>query len=366
MDYLYRASGAPMWIKCPAWRRMHTGQPDIGDTTIREEGTAFHWGALMTWLGHSVPPSTIAPNKVSITEEMSDCFDEYIDRIKTWPGATRLEYELHAAYIHSSCGGTTDVLNWDEATRTLRIADAKYGYRPVDPFEFWQGIVYACGALDAIGINATNDHLVSVEFYIYQPRVYARSAWSKPWRVKASDLRAYFNQLRMAAEAGDRDNPKALAGPHCHTCNGRWQCATFQESAGLVLDIANEAMHLDMTVEQTDAELLKLDAAYQIIEARREALRARAEMFITSGQQMPSWEMGRTGGRLRWVDEASANAAIELGKALGKPIHKVIPITPTQAGKIIDPDMLTAFAQRTAGSLKLTRVDPNKARKIFS
>lgn len=362
--YPLRASGAPSWVKCHAFPRMNLGRPDISDVTVREEGTAFHWAALMTWLGYQVVVGTVAPNLVAITDEMIDAIIEYLEPIRKLNGRPTLEMSVPAARIHPQCGGTTDAWNYDPLTKTLTVIDAKFGYRWVDPFENWQLLVYVCGLLDYLGI--IDDQATIVEMRIFQPRAYRRGGPWFIWRVRASDLRGYFNILSDAAYQTMSNNPKATTGPQCNNCNGRLHCSVFMDSVANVLDTAGEPVEHDLTVELLDVQMRRVDRALELLDAADTAYKARAEMFLREGKQFRHYEMQASRGKLEWLPGMDQQV-IQLGQAFGVQLAKpVAPITPTQAGKLVDEKVIAAFSVRNSGAMKLKRIDPNKARKVFN
>lgn len=362
MAFLLRASAAARWVRCTAWRLMQAGMPDIGDPTIREEGIAFHWAALMIWLGHQVNVGMIAPNGVSITEEMIDCCDEYLGRIKTWGGRPMLEYEVAAPRIHPECGGTTDAWSFNLNTQTLHIGDAKFGYRFVDPFENWQLLVYANGLIDHIG--CVDDTRLWVELSIYQPRAYRKNGPWFVWRVRASDLRAHFNVLRNAADTAMSEFAKCQTGEWCTNCNARVNCDAFDTAVENALEVVGEPINNELSPARTDVELLRIERAMDILDARQTALKARAEMYMRKGVQLPHYNLQSGTSRLRWKDGAEV-ALQGIASAQGAKLFNSKPITPTQAKKVLNPAVVDALSERPPAALKVTRVDGTQAARVF-
>lgn len=360
--YPLRASGAPSWVACHAFPMMQIGRPDLSDPTVREEGTAFHWAALMVWLGHDVVIGTVAPNLVAITDEMIDGINEYLTRIRSWPGQPVLEMSLSAARIHAQCGGTVDAWSYDPIRKILYVADAKFGYRFIDAYQNWQLLVYVCGLLDYLGI--INDMEVIVEMGIYQPRTYRRDPWLI-WRTRASNLRAQFNILEAAANNTMSPNPIATTGPQCNNCNGRLNCSTFLNAVGNVLDTAGEPVEQDLPVEILDAQMRRVDRALELLDAADTAYKARAEMYLRAGKQFRSYQMRGSSGKLEWLP-GTEEVVLQIGASLGKDLAKPLtPITPTQASKLVGEDIIKAFSERKPGAMKLRRIDPNEAAKRF-
>ena len=364
--FALRASQAANWVRCTAYPLMNAGASEIAaDVTVREEGTAFHWAALMVWLGYTLNVGTRTPNGIEIDDDMLDAIDEYLPHIRSLGGEPRLEYTVAAPRIHPQCGGTTDAWTWHRTPAdsiVLDVIDAKYGYRWVDPFENWQCLVYVSGLLDLL--NAVDDTRVTVRIWIFQPRAYRRGGpWFK-WEVRASDLRAYFNTLRNAAEATMSERAKCVSGPWCTDCNARLACDTFDAAVENALEVVGEPINNDVTAQRADTELVRVSRALEILDARRTALSARAEMFVRQGVQLRHHELQPGRSRARWKE--GMQPALE---SIEQKEHVVLfhrkPITPTQALKVIDPKLVDALSERPAAGMKLVRVDEKRAARIF-
>ena len=362
-----RASQAHQWVRCTGYVRMASSAPDLGDTTIRDEGICFHWAALMVWLGHTVNVGQVVQldgmqTRVTIDGDMLDGIDEYLDHMRAWGGKTHLEYSIAAPRIHASCGGTIDAWHFDIAALVLDVADAKWGFRFVDPYQNWQLLVYVCGLLDHLAI--VDDRAVTVRMWIYQPRAYRRGGpWFK-WEVNAALLRAHFNTLRNAAEEVLSPRARCITGEWCNSCNGRLGCDAFAEVAENALEVMREPIEHDLTPTQTDQQLVRVERAMDILEARQSALKARAEMYMRQGTQLQHYQLQGGTSRLQWKPEIlPALAAMEATQKVT--LHTRKPITPTQAKKLLDPAMVDALSTRPPAGLKVTRVDGDRAARIF-
>lgn len=360
--FLLRASQAAQWVRCNAYNRMIRDMPDIGDTTVREEGIAFHWAALMVWLGHAMPVGTLAPNGVAIDDDMLDAIDAYIDRIKTWGGTPRLEFTVGAPRIHPMCGGQTDVFTFNVQQMHLHVGDGKYGRRFVNPYECWQLLVYVCGLLDHLQI--VDDRAVTVSMHIFQPRALRSGGPWHTWTVNASHLRGYFNTLRNAAEAALSDRATCQTGPHCTNCNARLNCDAYDAAVENALEVVGEPINNDVTPDRIDAELLRVERAVDILEARQSALLARAEMFMRQGKQLLHYNLQGGAGRLIWKpDVLPALQSLAVTQKVELFTHK--PITPTQAKKVLDPALVDALSVRPGGKLKVERALQDRAARVF-
>ncbi len=113
-------------------------------------------------------------------------------------------------------------------------------------------------------------------------------------------------------------------------------------------------------------ELRILDAAAELIEARRTGLQQQAMSLIKSGKPVPGFEIEHPTGNLKWdkpVGEVLAMAELA-GITIQKPMNA---ITPTQAIKAgIPAAIVDVYASRPPGKAKLSPVSMTHTRKIFS
>jgi hypothetical protein len=366
-SFALRASQAHQWVRCTGYLRVAAAAPDISDTQIRDQGIAFHWAALMVWLGHAVNVGQRVQidgmqTAVDLDDDMLDGIDEYLDHIRSWGPGARLEFSVAAPRIHPQCGGTVDAWRFDQQTMTLDVADAKYGFRFVDSYENWQLLVYVCGLLDFLGI--VDDRTVTVRMWIYQPRAYRQGGPWFLWKINAAQLRAHFNTLRNAAEQTMSERAACVTGPWCSQCNGRMGCDAFGEAVENALEVMREPLEHDLTPVQTDQQLVRVERAMDILEARQSALKARAEMFMRNGEQLRHYQLQGGRSNLQWLPEV-VPALPNMAKALNIKLFSEKPITPTQAKKLMDPKTVDALSRRPPAGLRVTRVDGDRAARIF-
>lgn len=369
-EFALRLSSAASWVVCHAYPTMNKGRRELDDdNTVREEGTACHWAAEQMHKGFVVPIGTVAPNGVLLTDEMIDACDLYLDELRSWGVPVNVERQLAAASIHPECGGTPD--GWASLHRPtnarllIKLADLKFGFKVVDPFENYQLCGYASAIIDELKIDAHAEQFVDFEFVIVQPRAYSSGGAIKRWHCKATDLRAIWNIMRMSAEHALSPNPIAKAGPQCEHCAARYDCDTLHKATMHSLEIASQASVLELPPLALDDELRRIEHAIAILEARKTGLAAQATFMLRNGESLPHWALEPTQSRLQWIEgaEGKVSALAQLmGKDISKP-HQLI--TPVQASKILDPTVVAQFSHRPNGSLKLVPFSGSKARKVF-
>jgi hypothetical protein len=365
--FLLRASQAHMWVRCTAYASMTVHAVDLVDPVVRDQGICAHWASLMVWLGHRVNVGQRVQvdgmsSVVVVDDEMIDAIDEYLDEIRSWGGRQMLEYSVAAPRIHHACGGTCDAWSYDPQKKTLYVGDLKYGYRFVDVFGNWQLLVYVCGLLDHIGI--VDDTEVTVVMAIYQPRSYRGGAGWRKWCVNASLLRTYFNILRNAADEYMSGRGACRTGEHCNNCDARITCDTFDAAVENAIDVVSEPINNLLTADRVDSELLRIERAYEVLEARKSALEARVEMYARNGVQLRHYEMKPGQSRRIWK-EGMLPALQSLASTRNVELFKQKPITPTQAEKVIGKDLAQAMSERPPAGLKLAHFDDTKAARVF-
>lgn len=367
--YPLRLSSAADWVRCAAYVGMNaTPQAAIIEEAephvVRDEGTAMHWVAESLLQGLFNPADTHAPNGVELTDELIEGAQFYVGVLDEYPLMPwRVEEQLQARRIHpTACGGKPDAFGHDLFRPRVVQVDLKGGYVPVEVFPCWQLIGYLAAILDANPEWEVDD--LEVEFVIVQPRAYHKDGPVRRHVMLARDCKPYIDSLRMAAHIAMGEHAKAVAGPQCDNCAGRASCSVAHRAGMRALEIAGEPDVHDLPVAAIDYEMLRLEDAMQMIQARLTGLQAQAAHLIRRGEILPHYALESGSGRLNWTDEAAALAMGDLfGVDLRKPSKAV---TPTQAMQKVPRELLEQYAQRKRGEVKLVRFDNNAAVKAFS
>jgi hypothetical protein len=266
-------------------------------------------------------------------------------------------------YIHAECWGTPDAWIYKTDENTLYVFDYKHGFRYVDVFENWQLIAYTCGILDALGINGHSDQHLTVVMRVVQPRAYHRDGPVREWRVKASELRPYFNKLAMAAGAALSPNPQCVPNPECLDCKARHACPALQQDAYRSAQLSHASLPVEMPAAAVGLELHFLRGAAKRLGARIAGLEQQAEALIGRGEYVPFSAMLPTAGRSAWAKPISE--VLALGALYGVTLTKPATITPTQAIKAGLPAEVVTMYSETKRGLALGADDGKQARKVF-
>lgn len=365
-------SSAARWVVCPGSVQLGAQFPELGDTSRADEGTAAHWVGAELLLGTSVPePGTTAPNGYIVDADMIDGARLWVDDVLAVAGsrAAELQVEQRVAMprIHADAFGTPDTWFYDQAAGVVYVWDFKYGHGIVEVVENWQMVAYVCGILDLLGVDGRTDQHVTVDLRIVQPRAYHRDGRVRSWRVKASDLRGYFNRLAHAADEAMKPGARLAAGPHCLYCPAARGCPTLRRTALAVADWAEGAQPEQLPPDALGAELVLLELLAKLVKARHTAIETQVEATLRSGQPVGDWTLEPAYGRQAWTIPADEVAA--LGELFGVDLRKPLDvITPNQASKKgVDAAVIKSYSQFPSAGMKLARDTSltNKARAAF-
>lgn len=372
--YALRLSHAADWARCAAFVRMNrTPQAAIVEEAaphvVREEGTAMHWVAQC--IGDSLPVfcgvGAVAPNGVTITDELLDGAEVFIAVLRSYElFPWRIEEQLQARRIHpTACGGKPDAFGRRVLRPRIVVPDLKGGFVPVEVFPNPQLIGYLAAILDTEPTWEQAD--TEVEFVIVQPRAYHKDGAVRKHVMMLRDVYPYFAELREAAHRAMGENAPATSGPQCDNCAARASCSVAHAAAGRALEVAGEADVHDLPVAAIDYEMMRLEEAARMIEARLTGLQAQASHMIRRGITLPHYALESGAGRLNWLDDQAEQAAITIADLMGVDIRKPVKAaTPTQAMQRLPKELLERYAQRKRGEVKLVRFDNNAAVKAFS
>lgn len=340
-------------------RAMFPAAPEEADNEVCEDGTACHWLASEIWERRFPQEGTLAPNGRVLTDEMFDAVDMYHDVLRSWPGVHAVcEQHIAIPRIATNFGGTPDAWAYNPDTKTLYIADLKFGFRFVEVWDNWQLICYVCGLLDLLGLDWQH---TALEFVIVQPRCSHRDGPVRTWRTHAALLDDKITQLQAAAAAATCYVPN----PGCRDCPGRHVCVALQNSALTALETSYSGDPHELPPAALGDELRRLKEGVKRMEARVTGLEMQTESNLRSGTMVPGWTLAASYARERWR-EGTEPEVIALGVLQGVNVAKPMrAITPAQARKLLPVAQVAMYACKPSTGMKLCKVDPYEARKAF-
>lgn len=383
-------------VQCPGSTLAEAQFPEDPASPSQEsaEGTGAHWVLAERLAGRIIPEGTTTPNGMIVTDEMTDgaelgaedveftlrCYGQTL-------AAVRSEQPVAITRVHPQCWGTPDVTAWaygpplsdggtlnvvSNAARELLMRgglhlfvwDYKFGHGPVEVYECQQLIDYAVGEAERVGVSDTTPGCV-VHLKIIQPRAHHRDGVVREWVTTLIDLRSYVNRRSGSAHEALGPEPRLRVGPECKHCRARHACQELQRQAGNAADYAAGSQPLVLSPEALGLELLFLDRASKLMEARMSGLREQALQTMRRGARVPWWGIERSPGRVVWarpINEVQA-VANAFGLSLDKPASLVTPKAAMELG--LDPSIVKAMSQQNPGEAKLNLDNNEKTRRIF-
>lgn len=380
-DHAFLApSSAFRWVNCAQAPSLEARYPETEESPHALEGTAAHWvveGALLGKPYLLVGDQTY--NGVAVTQEMLEGAELVHDDVRqqiglNWSERLFIEQKVQIARVHSQNWGTPDYYAWGQlpdGRLKLTVWDYKFGFGIVEAFENWQLIDYVAGLVGEAKLDGLQEQNCVVDMRVIQPRAPHRDGPVRSWMVKASDLRAYWNRLEMAAEDATSVKPTASPTPDgCKNCLGRGHCEALQRAAARAADHGEHYLPLDLSPHALGLELRNLKQAQALLEARVSGLEAEAAGRIKQGERVPFWALDSAPGRLAWTKTVPEVMALGqmLGLDLAKPTDVITPAQAKAAAKArkLPAELFDAYATRPAGAVKLIFDDGAKARLTFA
>lgn len=342
---------AAEWSACHQWATMRQQFPDMRDRSGRDEGIRAHERLFALMHGEAAPH-----------DDLGDDLLEAVDMAHAWavqqPVKWEVEPRLETGVIHPENWGYPDLLGWEGMT--LHVVEFKSGHGYVEHVGNLPLVNYALHELKRRDVH---DLQVDVCLTVIQPRCY-RAEPIRSWRVPATDLRGYANQLREAAERSTRADRQATTGPQCLHCPGRHACDTLASAAGNVIRLVSKPSTTEVTPAALGLELSVVNEAQTLLDALKTGLEQQVTHHLKSGNQVPGWEFTADAGRERW--SANAGTVSEMAAAFGVDISKPGVLTPNQARKKGLPDeVIRMMSARESGAPKLRKSDPLRAAEKF-
>lgn len=367
-----------MTVACNASVQLQAQIPEQPETEEQAEGTVAHSVAMMAaggGLPHKVG-DVIEYNgrKWAVDLDMVNGARVYAEALGGPHGNLRLEDAVQCSRIHpTACYGTPDAWRYiREGTGplgkpVLRIGDYKYGHRFVEVFENFQLVAYAVGVVERLNLESLGDDLI-LELILVQPRAYHKEGPVRKWRTTVGEVRPLVERAAAAATAALAVDPKATTGEHCIDCRARHICVTLRHAVANIVDYSGTAELAPLDAIAMGHELRILEDAADRLAARRTGIAVQVEAALRAGQRVPGYVLEPGRANMAWMVDAPIAELAAMGDLLGVDIRKPLAVcTPTQAiDSGIDKEIVSQFAHRPPGALKLKAESITTARKAFS
>jgi hypothetical protein len=328
------------------------------DTDASREGTAAHEvAARLAEHGELMPVGSLTSNGVAVTDEMVEGAELWAETVGQHVGG-RFEQPIECMVIHRDCYGTPDFTYGPEMGEMV-VADYKFGHRYVSAFENWQLVAYAIGTIGAYYPT------MRVILRIVQPRSYHRDGPVRDWIIDGNQLRDYSTQLSAACYAALEPDAQCVTGTQCYGCPARHACEAALHMEQSALYLSGSTLPLDASVEAKAIRLHQIRRALDHLKQMDSGITEDLAAAVRRGQTVTGFTLAAGAGREGWTRPIPE--VIALGMAMGVDVSKQGCITPKQARKAgLPAEVVAAYAERSAGEVKLVEDDGSAVRRIFA
>ena len=324
------ASGAHRWINCPGSVQAEEGIKDAASPHA-EEGTAAHelaelvlneGGNCHAWVGRQL----VENNAWTVTQEMADYVQQYVDYVAATPGTQQYEQRVSYADWVPEGFGTADAISIDPASKTLYCIDLKYGKGVrVDADNNPQGMLYGLGAYNEIEGIYDIERVVIV---IVQPRLDHISEWS----ISVDDLLRWGAWVSERAQETIGPDAKRVPGEsQCRFCKAKATCPALYDFTTRI--IASDFDNLDSPEHLSDERMAEVMSAKKLITGWLDAVESHITERLKAGDDFPGYKLVAGRSLRQWADEKEAEQA--LAEQLGDDAYERKLLTPAKAEKAL-------------------------------
>lgn len=338
-------SSAVRWMTCPGSVVLSEG--------VEEETSKY---AAEGTLAHALAESMLKgePFYEDTSVDMYEEVEKYTNAIRTYAEGNTLLVEQRLSIEHltgeEGAKGTADavIIADDE----LQVHDLKYGMGvKVEAEENEQLMIYALAAIEAFEALGP---FTRVRLVIHQVRLNSLSEWD----CSIEHLQEFAAKVRVAAakvatcainvhqEPGDISLYLKPTEDACKFCKAKATCPALRDFAlGQVsenfddLDIDKPLVpQLENNTRdpQDNAQLGNLLQAFDLIETWMKAIRARVEVELQHGNDVPGWKLvqGRKGSRA-WTEPLAVEQVFKSMRLKVEQMYDFKLISPTTAEKLL-------------------------------
>jgi len=200
---------------------------------------------------------------------------------------------------------------------------------------------------------------------IIQPRGYHQDGPIRSWTITIEEAKQYNAQMHKAVKSIYSDDRQYVTGSHCRHCKVLADCTAAKAASMNAVDVIGNALPNTSTPEQIATLLITLERASESAKHMLDAVIARAEAMILSGQQIPGRTMAPGTGKRKFINEQEAAT---LGMIYGIKMTSEKLITPSEAERRgFDKTMMKSITVSPSTAPRLIKHDASlKADEVFN
>lgn len=372
MTNLPKVSDANQWMACNGSFRAQQAYPplDVEPSQSRLEGRAAHEVAQKLFKNEPFGDlvGSLSKDGIVITDELFDAACEYFNEVWGYCNSHDCTQGLHVEEVCPVPGYgdwycIPDAWVYVPEGKVLRVWDAKFGHRIVDPFENWQLLIEAFSICEQFQTPPD-----IIELVIVQPRGFTSDGTVRKWALTYDELCAYRQQVNETMPRVLDTAPMCTPGPHCLDCSARAHCDTLKQQSYAGIDYVTSLQTHNLSGHALGVELRLLQRAQEMIKMRLSGLEEQALHEIKQGQHVTFYNAKTTYGRKRWKKDVPVDQVIFMAELQGVDVRKPQELdTPAQCVKKgIDPSVVEQYAETPVTGVKLEQVDERAIKNVFS
>lgn len=371
MTNLPKVSDANQWMACNGSFRAQQAYPplDVEPSQSRLEGRACHEVAQKLFKNEPFSDlvGSLSKDGIVITDELFDAAREYFNEV--W-GFCNTHGRVHDLHVEEVCPVPgygdwyciPDAWVYVPEVKVLRVWDAKFGHRIVDPFENWQLLIEAYAIIETHHLD-----IDIIELVIVQPRGFTSEGTVRKWVLTYDELCSYRQRVNETMPRVLDTAPMCTPGPHCLDCSARAHCDTLKQQSYAGVDYVQSLQTHNLSGHALGVELRLLQRAQEMIKMRLSGLEEQALHEIKQGQHVTFYSAKTTYGRKRWKKDVPVEQVIFMAELQGVDVRKPQELdTPAQCiKKGIDPSVIEQYAETPVTGVKLEPFDEKAIKRVF-
>jgi hypothetical protein len=318
----FSASGSAKWFLCAGSIEAESGLPNKS-SIYADEGTAAHELAeICLTMGERasewVNKQLIDNNAVTVTQEMADYVQVYVDYVKSKNGMVLVEQYVDFSHVAPDGFGTCDALVM--GNDTLHVIDLKYGKGVrVDAENNTQALLYAIGAIS----NHSWMAFKTIVITIVQPRLDHISEWE----LTIDEVNAWAERLTQAAERAAQPNaPRTPGEKQCQWCKAKPTCPALKVYAEQAMMSQFDDLSPANPDTLTDQQLRKALESKKLIVSWLDAVESLVSERLESGKSFEGFKMVEGRSNRAWIDDDRAASALSDLLGLDAFEHKLLSV----------------------------------------